>query len=104
MVKMLIATQLKWWYYFAFLANLLKKYQDKLQEIELENVYASGYQQFGNFYVTNGPMEVTKAAAEMGCIRSKGTFFSVSEGMNLTDLFTTLNLQSTWTGIILREV
>jgi hypothetical protein len=47
-------------------------------------------------------MEVNKATAENGCAKVKGSLFSVSENMNLTDLFSRLNLQSTWTGIIPR--
>ena len=99
---MLISAPLRWWYFFGILELHLKRYKVVLDSIVPENLYASSYEQVGDYWITNGPMEVNKATAENGCAKVKGSLFSVSENMNLTDLFSRLNLQSTWTGIIPR--
>jgi len=100
---MIISAQLSWWTYFSILEKLLTTYNTELNGISLEDTYRSPYIESGGFGVSNGPMEVSFETADSGCLKAQSSLFTVSEDMNLSELFTKAHLHSTWTGITTRS-
>ena len=78
-------------------------YRERLLSVNFELEYGSPKVQLGDYYVTNGPMEVTYDQAELGCMKVRGKLLSISADMNLSEIFQKLELQSTWTSLYKRE-
>jgi len=100
---MIIAAKLSWVHFFAILQRLLTTYNTGLNGVSLDDTYRSPHFESGGLAVSNGPMEVPFQTAERGCLNAQSILFYVNPEMNLTELFIKANLQTTWTGIILRE-
>jgi len=88
---------------YALLLAATLAYREHLLSVNFELVYGSPKEQLGDFYVTNGPMEVSYDQAELGCMKVRGKLLSVSADMNISGIFKELELQSTWTSLYKRE-
>jgi hypothetical protein len=84
---------------FVALMAALASYTSALSAVDLELTYGSQKTQVGDFYLTEGTMDVTYAQAETGCYRATGQLFYVTEEMDLNKLFEEKEVQSVWTGV-----
>ena len=63
---------------FLALMTALQSYRTALQAIDLDLIYGSTKLQVGEYFVTEGTMEVTYVQAEAGCYRSRSQLFFVT--------------------------